>query len=181
MILSNVTCAVHLLTATRNDEFSLLYVLMRLNRPICKVPMCRRIPTEYRVLSLRSGFRSPILPVGSMCGLPAATGCSYLAAPAFDVWWSGILCRWSETDYRTLLAISQVRLTVSERDLKTFLSSVCSGLGDLSYNYHYTSIKRGNGKQHINQTMFLCCINVSNFVDNDGDGGQRVINYRKSY
>jgi len=29
--------------------------------------------------------------------------------------------------------------------------------------------------------MFLCCIDVRNFVENDDDGGQRVINYRKSY
>jgi len=78
-----------------------------------------------------------------MCGLPATTGCSYLVAPpAFDVWWSGILCRWSETDYRTLLVISQVRLTVSGRDLKTVLSSVCNGLDDLSYNYTITSQER---------------------------------------
>jgi len=40
-----------------------------------------------------AAFRSPPLPVGSICGQPAATSC-YTWSPAFDVWSSGLLCGW---------------------------------------------------------------------------------------
>ena len=107
-----------------------IFTSMTAVRPICYMPSCAclMLLSECRATLHRSAAESsacsawrntsatsPTLPIDSIYGLPAATGCSCRPPPTFDVLPSDLLCSWSDglkLAPRQLLKIRYVPLMV---------------------------------------------------------------------